>query len=1170
MLTGQSVLCFVPLQEDHRDAIFVFNSRQGKLLSTINTDSSPIAVEQIVSKNGVSLITSGADMTLSTFSLDDPNPKRRFKAISSWATPAVQMSLAYSPDNRLLYSGATNGNIYSWNVDERNLVTTLTGHTDIVMSLIHLEKLNNIASASLDKTLSVWDSHTNEQILKLHGHKKGVFDLTYSANYRLIVSCGFEHDACVWSPFVNSLVYRLKGHHASLVGCKFVENTPELITADTSGVFKLWDVRNFQCVQTFSANLSGQDTKDSSTLSCFFHTKLPSRSTQQKEDDSRIYAASKNLFSFDQARVVHEATTDYSNVIWASYSQKNSCIVTASERNVIVWDALIGSRTFTHVNICGEDITACCLDDRERKIILGDAAGHVGVYNLSSGALMKSAPDRDSVSPLTVVALRYYDEAKRLIAGYSDGRMILFDEQMQDDVPIIRSFEHYNMHPELLCLLFDPNNLTAITAGLSGDAVKVWNYHSGKCDMEMHVCNGEVGHVVCVISLLPYPVIVTSDSTGNVLLWGSSGTKWQGMRVAGFVNMIPATADLEAQNFNQDAPPRRALPPTERRRLDWAKTTTLVLDHDHDSVDVADRDNNSARSLSSAESGSTASSFSMANPPAFVKQQSLQRGGLLARGASNNFQAEMLELEKRMYSESLTAMKSTYEQSRSKWGNGSAAQAMAWIEVGDSEQKLLLCGDDLGALRCYNISDALSDLRVSELLSQEHTINTQKINGTCRRTKRTTHSALSPMLQEGVSCLLGKDKDAMCYLGVEFCWALQAHNDRIVSVAATKIGFITSSADKLVKIWNFNGIPIGLLLQSVPVGTRSRNWDVSVDVDEIIRAEQTQLNEIIASTTALSLQEGKPNIYEMDFSGMALGAESAAFARSVLRQRIEQSGRRLGLNLPSADRQQALSTTSFADLSTVIDEQSSIDIAASTSSGNKSLEDALKELKSTDSAVDYVQRTKQMSHLQRKRKSNKLQFIAEVFEEKSGVNLGLKAKIAAANQRRSGNMEGKSREATERDIDQELISLVGSSSQFHGMVPSMSGEGSVELLPHEVQIATNGPIAAGDFDGNDASVLSAASVESLDSGRLKGNAKVTHTKSESRHAAVGSKIASSIKLAHANGERTIAMYESCNKFHSFRALEDTIERNAVSPKPTADDIEVHSTIILLKAHLFLH
>jgi WD40 repeat protein len=122
--------------EDHKNAIYVFNSRQGKHISTITTDSAPIAVETYKDRDRISLITSGADMTLSTYNLDDPNPKRRHKLMSTWACTGVQISLAYAQENRTLYSGATNGSIYSWNIRERNLTGSLTGHTDIVMKVL--------------------------------------------------------------------------------------------------------------------------------------------------------------------------------------------------------------------------------------------------------------------------------------------------------------------------------------------------------------------------------------------------------------------------------------------------------------------------------------------------------------------------------------------------------------------------------------------------------------------------------------------------------------------------------------------------------------------------------------------------------------------------------------------------------------------------------------------------------------------------------------------------------------------------------------------------------------------------------------------------------------------------------------------------------------------------
>jgi hypothetical protein len=111
---------------------------------------------------------------------------------------------------------------------------------------------------------------------------------------RLLASAGADHDAYIWNPHVEKLMVTLKvratelhtphstlhtphstlhtphstlhtlhphlhvyltaamlrqGHAHPLVGIQSVPNSPELITADVSGMFRLWDVRMFQCVQ---------------------------------------------------------------------------------------------------------------------------------------------------------------------------------------------------------------------------------------------------------------------------------------------------------------------------------------------------------------------------------------------------------------------------------------------------------------------------------------------------------------------------------------------------------------------------------------------------------------------------------------------------------------------------------------------------------------------------------------------------------------------------------------------------------------------------------------------------------------------------------------------------------------------------------------------------------
>jgi WD40 repeat protein len=51
-------------------------------------------------------------------------------------------------------------------------------------------------------------------------------------------------------------------HSASLVGVVAVEDKHELVTADSTGMLKLWDLRTFRCIQTFTTEHVPGDMDD--------------------------------------------------------------------------------------------------------------------------------------------------------------------------------------------------------------------------------------------------------------------------------------------------------------------------------------------------------------------------------------------------------------------------------------------------------------------------------------------------------------------------------------------------------------------------------------------------------------------------------------------------------------------------------------------------------------------------------------------------------------------------------------------------------------------------------------------------------------------------------------------------------------------------------------------
>jgi len=73
----------------------------------------------------------------------------------------------------------------------------------------------------------------------------------------------------------------LKGHNHSLVGVKALKGTNQVISADISGMFRIWDVRTFTTVQTFNCPLN--------EVNCFAVTSPP----------KRIVAGGRKLIFYD-------------------------------------------------------------------------------------------------------------------------------------------------------------------------------------------------------------------------------------------------------------------------------------------------------------------------------------------------------------------------------------------------------------------------------------------------------------------------------------------------------------------------------------------------------------------------------------------------------------------------------------------------------------------------------------------------------------------------------------------------------------------------------------------------------------------------------------------------------------------------------------------------------
>jgi WD40 repeat protein len=127
-------------------------------------------------------------------------------------------SVAFSPDGKILASGSSDRTIKLWDLDTKQEICTLAGHTHAVRSVAFhpinftgesdfsplselAERANPekiLASGSWDKTIKLWDVDTREEICTLKGHQLQVSAVAFSPSGQFLASTSFDRTTRLW------------------------------------------------------------------------------------------------------------------------------------------------------------------------------------------------------------------------------------------------------------------------------------------------------------------------------------------------------------------------------------------------------------------------------------------------------------------------------------------------------------------------------------------------------------------------------------------------------------------------------------------------------------------------------------------------------------------------------------------------------------------------------------------------------------------------------------------------------------------------------------------------------------------------------------------------------------------------------------------------------------
>jgi WD40 repeat protein len=130
----------------------------------------------------------------------------------------------------------------------------LSGHTKAIQSLAFSPDGKTLVSGSLDRTLRTWSIPEGKPLLTLSGHRGPVYSVAWSPDGRWIASGSGDRTITLWEAESGEEKATLVGHSGPVASVQFSPDGSVLASAGADRTIRLWDPKSRAELRTLSGH----------------------------------------------------------------------------------------------------------------------------------------------------------------------------------------------------------------------------------------------------------------------------------------------------------------------------------------------------------------------------------------------------------------------------------------------------------------------------------------------------------------------------------------------------------------------------------------------------------------------------------------------------------------------------------------------------------------------------------------------------------------------------------------------------------------------------------------------------------------------------------------------------------------------------------------------------